>query len=57
MIAEGKAHLSTFDGGDIFVANSEVGLTPLLFENYGQGVGASYYAVAAVRKVSINQEL
>lgn len=53
MIAEGEAHLSTFDGVDMFQANTELGLTPLLFENYGQGVGTSYYAVAAVKKVNI----
>lgn len=52
MIGSGDAHLTTLDGGDMVTANIQGDMVPLLFENYGVAVGTSYYAVAAVRKVT-----
>eukprot|EP00210_Caulerpa_lentillifera_P006825 g6524.t1 len=50
-IADGEAHLTTLDGGDVIRANRNRGLQPLIVESTRDGVqGGSYYAVAVVNE-------
>ncbi|KAM4771110.1 melanotransferrin [Rhinophrynus dorsalis] len=51
-IMDNKADALTLDGGLIYQAGKQLGLKPIIAEVYDQDVGASYYAVAVVKKNS-----
>eukprot|EP00210_Caulerpa_lentillifera_P001840 g1769.t1 len=50
-LANGDAHLTTLDGGDVIRANRDHGIVPLISEvTRGDVEGGDYYAVAVVNK-------
>ena len=49
-VKSGKATLTKLGPSDIFLANRDYGLEPVVSEFYGGDVGNSYYSVAVVRK-------
>ncbi|KAK4328767.1 hypothetical protein Pmani_000826 [Petrolisthes manimaculis] len=48
MVARKVAHITSGDGGDVYRAHVEYGLTPVVTERYGL-LDASYFAVAVVK--------
>lgn len=49
-VKSGTASLAKFGPSDIFLANRDYGLEPVVSEYYGGDVGNNYYSVAVVRK-------
>ena len=49
-VKNGNADLAKFGPSDIFLANRDYGLEPIVSEYYGGDAGNSYYSVAVVKK-------